>query len=414
MPTQSEGGLPAIEVLGLGIGGEPCPRTLEAAARCDVLTGGGRQLAAFEHLGKTAIPLSGPLDQALERVAQARADGLRVAVLADGDPLYFGIGARLLERFGPGALRFTPGVTAVQAAAARLGLPWHDLPAVSLHGRVDPGPLFCALAFSGRAAVYTDAANSPDALCAMLLARGLPPQTRARILEDMGLPGEKLHTLDLPGAAALRFSPLNLLLLEMPPGAPRPQLGRPDAFYETEGGLMTKGPARACSIAALRLEPESLLWDVGAGSGAVGIEASALLPRGRVFAVERSPARCVMIRRNAARCGAWQVDVAEGAAPEALAALPEPTRIFMGGSLSGGTQALEACCERMAPGGRLVLNTVLLSSLGAALELFKRLGWAFEVLQVRADEAEPLAGDLRLAARNPVFIAAADKPARLP
>jgi len=407
-------GLPPLEVLGLGMGGDLCPKAMEAAARCQVLAGGPRLLARLAGLGLETIPLASPLEQALDRVAEARARGLKVAVLADGDPLYFGIGTRLLKRFGREALRFAPGTTAVQAAAARLGLPWQDLPAVSLHGRDDLTPLLAALTWSGRAAVYTDALNSPDALCGLLSAQGLPPRTQAWILENMGLPEERIREMTIRDAARERFAPLNLLVLETPPGRERPRLGRPDGFYETSDGLITKGPVRACSIAALRLTPEGVLWDVGAGSGSVGIEACAVLSRGRVFAVERSAGRCDMIRRNVARCGAWQVGVVEGGAPESLEGLPTPDRIFLGGSLASGTATLDACCRSLAPGGRIVLNTVLLSSLAAALERFKALGWPVEMYQVRADEAEPLAGDLRLAARNPVFVAGADKPARLP
>jgi len=178
-------------------------------------------------------------------------------------------------------------------------------------------------------------------------------------------------------------------------------------------------------VAALRLTPDAVLWDVGAGCGSVGIEALALMPRGRVFAVERDPERHQAIKENIRRSGAWLVKAVKGEAPEAFAGLPDPDRVFVGGSLgnagAGGAAkasasgkakpgALAEACRRLKPGGRFVANTVLLGSLHAALEHFQALGWPVEVTQVQAGASAPLAGDLRLAAQNPIFIVAADKP----
>jgi precorrin-6Y C5,15-methyltransferase (decarboxylating) len=399
------------------------PAGMERVASADVLAGGARLLARFAHLPGERIILASPLAAALDVVAQARDRGRRVVVLADGDPLFFGIGARLLERFGREGLRFSPGVTAVQAACARLGLPWHDLPVVSLHGRDDPGPLLAALCAqsgpSGRVAVYTDAVNSPGALARLLLDHGLD-EARMWVLEDLETPSERVRLLSTQEAAGLCFSPLNLVVVEMDypsatlPGgrsAARPMLGRPDDFYAKQAGLITKWPARACALAALRLRPESLLWDVGAGSGAMAVEACALIRTGRVFAVERDAGRCRMIRENILRSGALLAQAVAGEAPEAFAGLPDPDRIFLGGSLGQGSGVLAEACIRLKPGGRLVSNTVLLGSLNKALEHLHALGWPVETAQVQASLSAPMNGDMRLAAHNPVFIIAADKPA---
>jgi len=416
-----------IEVLGLGMGGDLDRADMERLQAADVLAGGARLLKRFAHLPGERIVLAAPLPEALERIAQARDRGLRVVVLADGDPLYFGIGTRLLARFGPDALRFTPGVTAVAAACARLGLPWQDLPAVSMHGRDTSGPLLAVLAAlvrAGRVAVYTDPVNSPDALARLLIEQGLE-EARLWVLEDLAAPEERVRRLGAPEAAGLSFSPLNLVIVEMDaasdapedaPGRARPMLGRPDDFYAKEHGLITKWPARACALAALRLQPDSILWDVGAGSGSISIEACALITSGRVFAVERDPERCRLIRENIRRSGAWLVKTVAGEAPGAFADLPDPDRIFLGGSLGGGSpgrspETLAATCRRLRPGGRVVANTVLLGSLTLALEHFRALGWSVETTQVQASLSAPLAGDARLVAHNPVFIIAADKPA---
>ena len=401
----------AIEVVGLGMGGGLGRAEMERIVSADVLAGGSRLLARFTHLRGERLVLSSPLEAALDRMGQARDQGLAVVVLADGDPLFYGIGSRMLARFGREALRFHPGVCAVQAACALIGMPWQDLPAVSLHGRSDHGPLFCALAARNRAAVYTDNENTPGVVARLLLERGLDDAV-VWVVEDLGSPGESVRRLTPQEAACESFSPLNLMVVEAAraPSGP-PMLGRPDEFYERQDGLITKWPARAVSLAALRLPAEGVLWDVGAGCGAVGIEACALMPGGRVYAVERDAVRHQVVKANIRACGAWQVKAVKGEAPEVFSILPDPDRVFLGGTLGGGAAALAEACRRLAPGGRVVVNTVLMGSFNLALEHFRSLGWNVDICQAQASLGKPLAGDLRLDALNPVFIVAADKPA---
>lgn len=399
-----------IEVIGLGMGGSLSRSEMERIVSADMLAGGARLLERFAHLPSERVILASPLSAALDRIGQARDRGERVVVLADGDPLFFGIGTTLVERFGREALHFTPGVSAVQAACARIGLAWNDLPAVSMHGRSDPGPVLAALASKGRAAVYTDNENTPASVARLLIERGLAGAA-VWVLEELGAPGERVRRFSATEAAREEFSPLNLVIVEAEktPDGP-PMLGRADASYDKQEGLITKWPARACALAMLRLPRDGVLWDVGAGCGSVGIEACSLMPLGRVFAVERDPGRHTSIRENIRRSGAWQVKAVKGEAPEAFIGLDDPDRVFVGGSLGGGTAALAEACRRLKPGGRIVANTVLLGSLNLAVGHFQGLGWVLETTQIQASHGSPLAADLHLVADNPVFIIAADKP----
>ncbi|GFK92860.1 Cobalamin biosynthesis bifunctional protein CbiET [Fundidesulfovibrio magnetotacticus] len=406
--------LPPLHVIGLGMGEPLAPAAQEALESAQALAGGARLLERFPGPPGERVPLKAPLFQALDRLEALRGKGLRVAVLADGDPLFYGIGATLLERFGPDGLRFFPAVTSVQAACARLGLPWQDLPAVSLHGRHDTGPLFHALARQGRAAVLTGPESAPDALARLLLERGLDHAV-LDVLENLGSPGERVRRLTPAQAAGERFAALNVAVVrapEAPQGPPR--LGIPDEDYESRGGLITKWPVRACALAALGLAPGMTVWDVGSGSGSVAVEASALAGPGQVWALERDPERHAMILRNVRRFGAWSVRAVLGEAPGAFADLPDPERIFLGGSLGGdsleGAAVLDEACRRLRPGGRVVAAVVLLGSLALLRERFAALGWPTRTLQAQASLGQPLAGDERLAALNPVFIVRADKP----
>jgi precorrin-6Y C5,15-methyltransferase (decarboxylating) len=398
-----------ILVLGLDPGALDAPaRLLSLLAGVQVLAGGKRQLAAFPAFPGRRLPVTSPLDAVLDALDEARCQGLSVAVLADGDPLFFGLGVRLAQRFGPASLRFLPSPSAVQLAAARLGLPWAEAPVVSLHGRSDPAPLLAALSRAGRSFVYTDAENSPAAIGRLL--HDLCPEAFAlTVFEDLNTPAERVRRLAPDQAAALSFSPLNLVLAEeVRPRALPLTLGLPDSAFAAERGLITKAPIRAAGLAALALSPGHVLWDIGAGCGSVSVEAAALLTHGSVHALEQNPARLDLVRENLRRFGAWQVRPVLGQAPEALDALPDPDRVFLGGGLPS-PGVLEAAFHRLKPGGVLVAHCILLDSLALARAFFEARGLPAEVTLIQAARSRPLAGDLRLEAMNPVFIVRAGK-----
>ncbi len=401
-----------IRVVGLGVGAAwLAPPAAAAVAEADVLVGGRRLLALFPDHPGARIPIAGPLEAVCQAMAAAVGEGRVVAVLADGDPLFFGIGRLLAERFGPDSLIFHPAVTAVAAACARLGRTWHDLPAVSLHGRDDMGPLFAALRRAEAVAAYTDAVTTPGVVAAGLLERG-GDAFAMTVCEDMGLPGERLRRLTLAEAAGLEFSPLNLVLVErVRPVAVPLVFGLSDEALLRQDRVFTKKPVRAASLAALAPCPGDVVWDVGAGTGAVALEASLLNAGGPVFAVERDPERAGLLAENIRRTGALTVSAVRGEAPDSLEGLPDPDRVFVGGGTTERPDLLPRLCERLKPGGGIVVNCVLLGSLHRALADFKAAGLAVTLTQLQAATAAPLAGDLRLCADNPIYILAAAKEA---
>jgi len=407
--------LPPLTVLGLGTGDTALSPVHESLLRdAEVLVGGRRQLAAFRGHPARQVVIASPVTDALEAVARLREEGRRVVVLADGDPLFFGIGTRVARDFGPDAVRVVPSVSCLQAAAARLGMAWHDTVTVSMHGRDDWRPLAAAVLGGHPVCVLTDGVNTPDRIARHLLDRGVD-WFRAHVFEDMGTVEEQAHDLSLAACAALDFGPCCTVLL-VPQGEVRgPRTGMPDTFFAAEAGLLTKWPVRAVALAALRVNPADTVWDVGAGSGAMSVECAAVASRGSVWAVERDAARVVCVEENRRRMGAANIEVVHGDAPACLTSLPTPDRVFMGGGL-GGISADASCpvlhtvCERLAPGGRVVVACVLLGSLERALGVFRNLGWPAEVVCVQASVSSPLAGDMRLAAFNPVHLVSAARP----
>ena len=358
------------------------------------------------------LPLTLPLEPLLNRLSQLRASGKRVLLLADGDPLFFGIGASLARQLGEDAVRLIPAVSSLQAACARLALPWHSVICLSLHGHDDLAPLNAAVGKGRPLCILCDAHTSPDVLARHLLDRGVD-WFKAHIFERMGAADEARHDLSLAETASASFGPACTMLL-LPADAPRrPCLGLHTAELAEEDALINKLPVRAAALSLLRVGPRHLVWDIGSGSGAVALEAAALAHNGRVFAVERSAGRAMSIQENRRRFGAATVEVCLGQAPDCLPTLPDPQRVFIGGGLSGedGADIIGHVCHRLPPGGRLVAACVLLESLSQCHRYLEGLGWPVEIMQIQAAEGQARNSGIHLAAQDPVFLLAAEKPA---
>ncbi|EGJ50227.1 bifunctional cobalt-precorrin-7 (C(5))-methyltransferase/cobalt-precorrin-6B (C(15))-methyltransferase [Desulfocurvibacter africanus] len=401
---------PPVEIIGAGLTeGHMCRHVYDVVRKANVLVGGRRMLARYLGHPAQKIEIVSPLSAVIEAIERNQSLSLHVVVLADGDPLFFGIGRRLVEALGADKVRIHPGITALQAAAARLKIAWEDIPAVSLHGRSDWIPLFAALSRRPRVAVYTDATNTPAAIARRLLERGAEA-FGMHVLENLHEPDERVGRYTLTEAASLDFAPLNLVILECERAPELPlRLGLPEESL-SPGGLITKAPVRAASLAALSLPADGTLWDLGAGSGAVSIEAAVLMERGRILAVERDAGRMERIRENIRRTHAFSVEPVQGDMTEAMASLPDPDRVFFGGGLSRDTRPLELACARLVSGGILVANLVLLDGLSRAKAYLDSLGWETDVTQLSCCRSKPLAGDMRLEGLNPVFILRGVKP----
>ncbi|WP_319469014.1 precorrin-6y C5,15-methyltransferase (decarboxylating) subunit CbiE [uncultured Pseudodesulfovibrio sp.] len=408
-----------VQVIGLAPGSlDITPFAKDALANADMVVGGKRLLASCPdsllHTDAEKLPISGPLGPIFKKIEDTAFKKKKVVILADGDPLFFGIGKRLTEELGRENLIFEPSTSTMQVAASRLGLPWQKMDFVSLHGRTDFSPLYAALVRADLIAVFTDATNTPAEVARALLERGADCFSMT-VLEDLGTPDEKIRPLALPETWGMEFSDLNLVILERQyPPEIQLTLGIPDHFYLHQKNLITKLPVRAAGLAHLNVEPSSTVWDLGAGCGSVSIEASHLARRGRVFAVERHKTRAAMIRENIRRTGAWLVETVFGVMPDCLLDLPEPDRVFIGGGLGGpsneDTSLLKLACDRLKQRGRIVAHCILLDTLHTAKAHFQSIGWHFGVTQLQASATDSLAGDLRFKAQNPVFILWAEKP----
>ncbi|MEV8453295.1 precorrin-6y C5,15-methyltransferase (decarboxylating) subunit CbiE [Streptomyces sp. NPDC052095] len=381
-----------VTVVGIGADGwaglTDAART--ALTGAEVLIGAGRQLDLLPPScpgRKVAWP--SPLRPAVPGLLAEHA-GSRIAVLASGDPMFYGIGRALTEVLGADRLRVLPHPSSVSYACARVGWPVEDTETVTLVGR--PTARLAAHLHEGRRVLVLGAdADAPADVARLLREQGFGP-SRLQVLEQLGGPAENCLEGTADDWPHPPSDPLNIVAVDCrrAPGALRLGAvpGLPDDAYEHDGQL-TKRHVRAATLGVLAPAPGELLWDIGGGSGSIAVEWMRTHPSCRAITVERDPERAARITRNADRLGVPALRVVTGRAPGALAELPQPDAVFIGGGLTG-PGLLDTCWEALPPGGRLVANTVTLESEALLAEAYRRHGG--ELVRLAVAHAVPVGG----------------------
>jgi precorrin-6Y C5,15-methyltransferase (decarboxylating) len=377
----------------VGVDGRPFGAAAAAAVGAAQVVAGAARYLPLAPAGAETVEL-GPLGPALERLV-----GRRAVVLASGDPGFFGIVRAL--RAGGFAVDVHPAASSVARAFARIGRPWDDVAVVSAHGR-SLGPAVNVCRARAATAVLTAPGAGPAELGAALAGW---PRTLV-VAEDLDGPAERLTTLPAAEAAGREWRDPNVVLCLRDPaavpgpgwlagGPPAPGWALPDAAFEHRGGMVTKAEVRALALARLAPGPGALVWDVGAGSGSVAVECARL--GSAALAVERRPDDAARIAANAAAHGV-DVRVVAGDAPAALAGLPRPDAVFVGG---GGPDVVAAAAA--ARPERIVVALAALDRLAptrAALH-----GYRVDGVQLAAARFADLPdGAVRLAATNPILL----------
>ena len=409
-----------INVIGCDAG---APHTLphhhrQLVAACEGLVAPRRLLGQLaEQPSGCETCCSDDLHQALEMLQRWHGAGKRCVVLASGDPLWFGIGRTLLQRFPADDLCFHPAATSLQQLFARLKRPWQDVSWASLHGRDDDDLRQKLRRWPAALVVLTDPGKGGVAgVAAALRNAQLGHRYDMWVAERLGHPQERLRRVqldDLPSDIA----PLNLVLLlrrAAPHNTSRPRLGMDDGLwqqYEDHPGLMTKREIRVLLLAELDPPPRGVLWDLGAGVGSVAIEAMGLSPGLDVHAVERRIGAEALIRRNAVAmgCNEQHLHVYCASASAVLAQLPDPDRVLIGG---GGDrlQVLQQAAARLRPGGRIVIPLATLEAFGPLQHHLKQAGLVVQSLQALISRGSEVGGQTRLQPLNPVTILTGRSP----
>jgi precorrin-6Y C5,15-methyltransferase (decarboxylating) len=380
-----------IAVVGIGADGWAGlgEQARSAVAAATTIVGSERQLGLLPaDAGGERRAWPSPIGPLVDELV-AGLDG-SVCVLASGDPMLHGIGATLARRVGPGRLEVHPHPSAFALACARLGWPADAVELVSAVGR--PPEAIAALLQGGRRIIaYAAGADGAAGIARVLRDRGFGP-SRFVVLEQLGGPAERVLESTADAWTDAGAHPLHCVAIECaaePGSDPLARTpGLPDAAYESDGQL-TKWPVRAVTLAALRPGPGLLLWDVGAGSGSIGIEWLRAEPQARAVAVENRSDRADRIRANALHLGVPSLAVVEGEAPSVLEGLEPPDVVFIGGGVST-PGLLEACWDALRPGGRIVANAVTIAgehALHAA-----RAAHGGSLLRLAVSHAEPIGG----------------------
>lgn len=359
---------------------------------------------ASRHAGLTAPDKAAmlfPFEQAFSDMEEARDAGKTVTVLVSGDPGLYSLLPRLTERFGREGVRVLPGVGALQAFSAALAEPWQDAAIVSAHGRdLTPSALCHSARTNRHVFLFLDQAHGAAWIKTSLAAGGLSHVTVTL--------GDRLSYADayVGPADGREVSGLCMALLTNDHPEPGlPIIGLPDDAFIRGKTPMTKQELRTQVVAALRLTTDAVVWDVGAGTGSVTVEAARQCPLGRVYAVEQKDDALDLIRQNIAQFHLLNVDVIAGHAPEALEGMPCPTHVFLGGT-GRESDAILDLLEGFGRPIRVVATAVTLETIQALHARFTRYADA-QAVQIAVTRLAPLGSYTMLQAQNPVCLFAA-------
>ena len=387
-----------VEAADVLVGPESCATLVPAALR-------GRLVAA------------GNLEELVERIEAAGQK--RVVVLASGDPLFYGTARYVCSKLGKDRFEVVPHVSSMQLAFARVKESWEEAFLANLSGQ-SIERVIDRVRSSETAGLFTSDQWPAPAVARALLDEGID-YFQAYVCENLGSPDERVTQGSLADIAKDSFaSPNVMILVRKAKVADRPGqvgtrlFGNPDECFlqsRPKRGLLTPAEVRSLALAELHLAPTSVVWDVGAGSGSVGLEAARIARDGRVHAIEMDPDDHSLIRENAARFGVTNLNPVLGRAPEAWAGLPDPDAIYVGGSGRDVAMLVEQAWQRLKPGGRLVTACNSIENLAAMHSLLRSRSGDAAYWMVNIARGIEQLDRIRFEAINPIFLIAATKPA---
>ncbi|MDW8136008.1 MAG: precorrin-6y C5,15-methyltransferase (decarboxylating) subunit CbiE [Thermodesulfobacterium sp.] len=332
-----------------------------------------------------------------------------VTLLASGDPLYFGIGKRVIDFFGKERIQVFPDLSSLQKATSLIKENWWEIPSLSFHNRpLDLALLLNKLYYHQKLALLTDPVNTPSFIASCLKEKGLGKEIIFWVFEKMGTEEEKVFRGTPEEIARKTFKEPNFLILTLEPQKEKILFGLKEEEIFHLRGMITKDEVRAVVLHQLRVPREGVLWDIGAGSGSVSLECALLSSDLKVYAIEKEASACELIQKNIERFKVFNVEVIKGLAPEVLTDLKKPDRVFIGGS-GGKLKEILEFLNNLDSLPLVVLTAISLETLNISLKFFKEKNWNFKISQIGISRVEPLGSQLVFKAQNPIFVIRAQK-----
>ena len=372
--------------------------------------------------------LTGNLSQVPLWIESALQQQKKVVLLATGDPLCHGIGSFLSKKLGTEKIHILPNISAIQLAFAHIGMPWQDAKICSIHHK-DAGEwqhgagaehglyvLLQAIVQAGKLAILTSPQNCPARIARLLIMENMGDNFDMVVAENLLCADEKIFQhQSIADLAEQTFNGNNVVILTRQQARIDECLfGYADAAFKQrkpDKGLITKREVRAVSLARMQLTHSSIVWDIGAGSGSVGIEAAKLCHAGHVYAIEKNSADFAIASENARHFALHNYSLIENKAPLGMSTWPAPNAIFIGGSGGELAALITLCLQRLQHNGCLVMNFVTLENLNTALETLKTSQAIWDITQLQASRSHPILHMHRMRAENPVWIVCAQKGA---
>ena len=389
-----------ITLIGIGPGNAQM-LTLEAQKaieRCDAVIGAASVIEALN----TRKPCFNEYSPAkVRQVLDANPSIRNAAVVFRGDTGFFSGATEMFKEFAEEDITVIPGISSLAALSAELGVSWDNAACMSLHGR--DGNFVNAVEKNKKVFLLTGGENTPAAVCRKLKEYGFG-ELVCTVGERLTYPEEKITRRNISSISEGVFDPLSVILIENPDAVDSVRIGIDDGKFLRGDVPMTKSEVRAISMSKLELHDDSVVWDIGAGTGSVSVECALAAYKGQVYAIEKEPDAVELIKRNKLKFRADNIIIVQGSAPDVLAELPAPTHVFIGGTGGNLRSILNVLIDKN-PDVRIVMNAVTLESQSEAFACAKEYEFAdFDAVSVNISRTKKAGSYNLMAAQNPVTV----------
>jgi len=414
----------------IGIGFRPLGKKVkDIVLQSDAVLASSRLLEVFKGYDEYGsvedrIIVHGSVYETLDYIADSY-EQKKITLLAAGDPMFFGIGRLVVERFGKENVEVFPDLSSLQVAFSKIRETSNGAYFVSFHGGPDPAKrrkleydlkdLPALLGQYPKLGVLTDKVNNPSVIARevskLSAVSGQQSALRMYVCERLGYKDEKIIEGSPEEIAVMTFAHPNVVIITQNRNngqTSEPRLGLRESEIEHSKGLITKDEVRAVTLHKMRLPQRGVFWDIGAGSGSVSIEAARLCPGLKVIAIEKNNDRAETIRANTVQFNTRNVEIVTGGAPDVLGDLPAPDRVFIGGSGGSLGAILSRVNERMTS-GIVVVNAATIDTLNEAMTSLGGNAFEIEISEVSVSRSKMISGKRHMSALNPVFIVKGEK-----